>query len=193
MGRTKELYLNGLKCCTKCLKYYEPTIVNFRKRSDTYDGLQSACKNCQSVRDKLYNSLPEVKERKQLWQTKPENKRHASMRDQEVWKKRLEYKRFYYSQTEYGKNKRREYSINRRARKINAEGYFTNEELLELYEIQCGRCGYCGITLYDEYEADHMQPLSKGGTNYIDNILITCYFCNHSKGNKTYEEFIGLV
>jgi len=31
---------------------------------------------------------------------------------------------------------------------------------------------------------EHIIPLSKGGTNYIDNIVPACRFCNLSKNNR---------
>jgi len=78
-------------------------------------------------------------------------------------------------------------------------------------------CHYCGRRLYpmaiDAYElaefvnykifyrfslldnelvasADHIVPTSEGGRDDIDNRVLSCQFCNSSKGRKSYPEFI---
>ena len=79
----------------------------------------------------------------------------------------------------------------RRARKRDAEGSYTMGDLTILYKEQNGRCKYCGGVL-DDYHADHMVPLSRGGSNYIENIALACPTCNLAKNNKTVEEFIKL-
>ncbi len=66
---------------------------------------------------------------------------------------------------------------------------------LFLYEQQNGLCYYCGenllvsIVSYWSVDIDHKQPVSKEGTNELDNLCITCLYCNRAKNNKTEEEF----
>lgn len=45
-------------------------------------------------------------------------------------------------------------------------------------------CVYCS-KLLSEYDAtqDHVVPVSKGGTDDDDNIVLACYVCNMSKDN----------
>lgn len=50
------------------------------------------------------------------------------------------------------------------------------------------RCGYCG-TREGPHEIDHMTPLSRGGSNHDDNLVLACRKCNRSKGTRTAEEF----
>lgn len=46
------------------------------------------------------------------------------------------------------------------------------------------RCEYCGkdllksIANYKEWQEDHIVPLSKGGKDTLDNIALSCRFCN---------------
>jgi 5-methylcytosine-specific restriction endonuclease McrA len=83
--------------------------------------------------------------------------------------------------------KRAVYNQARRSRKRNAVGSYTPEELINLYKQQKGKCANCKIKISDRkysrnrYHADHVVPLSKGGTNYIQNIQLLCRECNLSK------------
>ncbi len=75
--------------------------------------------------------------------------------------------------------KNKQYRNNRRARKLNAAGSFTNEEwkeLCEKYNHICLRC-----KKKKPLTIDHVIPLSKGGSNSIDNIQPLCRSCNSSK------------
>jgi 5-methylcytosine-specific restriction endonuclease McrA len=68
-----------------------------------------------------------------------------------------------------------------RARKRAAEGTHSAEELKALFERQGGKCVYCRTKLGKRYHADHIKPLSKGGSNWISNIQLSCAPCNLSK------------
>lgn len=52
-------------------------------------------------------------------------------------------------------------------------------------------CFYCGSRL-KVMHVDHMQPLSRGGTDHWWNLVRACASCNLSKGAKTAEEFMNL-
>jgi len=56
---------------------------------------------------------------------------------------------------------------------------------------QNGLCWWCGDPHGDNYEVDHRIPLSRGGTNWPENICIACFDCNRSKHNKLPHEWIG--
>jgi 5-methylcytosine-specific restriction endonuclease McrA len=69
-----------------------------------------------------------------------------------------------------------------RGRLLNAEGTFTRKEW-EARKAQFGnRCAYCGRKA-KRLTPDHYMPLSKGGTNSIDNIIPSCERCNRRKWN----------
>jgi 5-methylcytosine-specific restriction endonuclease McrA len=70
---------------------------------------------------------------------------------------------------------------NYRAKLYAAEGSHTREEIQALYASQKGKCAYCHISLKNGYHADHIQPLSKGGSNWISNITLACGPCNNRK------------
>lgn len=76
----------------------------------------------------------------------------------------------------------------RRAIKMAAEGSFTAAEVRDLFQKQKGKCAICSKALEktggSKFHADHIQPLSRGGSNWISNIQLACKKCNLSKGAK---------
>lgn len=50
-----------------------------------------------------------------------------------------------------------------------------------------GCCQYCGTT--ERLTADHVVPLSRGGSNDLENLVCACIPCNASKGGRTVEEW----
>lgn len=73
---------------------------------------------------------------------------------------------------------------NRRARRKAAEGNHTKEDVLRIYDAQKGKCACCKGKVGNSYHVDHIQPLSKGGSNWPSNLQILCPTCNGSKHNK---------
>ena len=73
----------------------------------------------------------------------------------------------------------REYGY--RSRGYNA-GTFDRVAVAEKFNKMGGACVMCGSV--DRIEVDHIIPLSKGGTNHIDNLQPLCKRCNSAKGNR---------
>ena len=48
-------------------------------------------------------------------------------------------------------------------------------------------CTYCGAD--KQLEGDHILPLSRGGSNALNNLTTACRACNLSKGPKTAKEW----
>lgn len=49
----------------------------------------------------------------------------------------------------------------------------------------CRYCQWCLKPLNrSAATADHIVPITKGGSHRWDNLLISCYQCNHGRGNK---------
>jgi len=70
----------------------------------------------------------------------------------------------------------------RSAKKFNGGSYTVSEweSLCKKYNYRCLDCGK-----KRKLTADHVIPISKGGTSNIDNIQPLCGPCNSSKGTKT--------
>lgn len=93
--------------------------------------------------------------------------------------------------SEYGRQWRKdnpemaiEYNHARRARKLASGGSYTPAEIQALFEQQEGKCFHCDADISSYFERDHWIPLSKGGSNYIENIRLLCYKCNRNKHDK---------
>jgi 5-methylcytosine-specific restriction endonuclease McrA len=71
----------------------------------------------------------------------------------------------------------------RKAQKLGNGGSFTASEWKALCKKHHNRCLGCGKRR--KLTADHVVPVSKGGSSNISNIQPLCGPCNSSKGNKT--------
>ena len=52
-------------------------------------------------------------------------------------------------------------------------------------------CRYCGNEKAERYELDHIVPRSRGGTDRVSNLVVSCRECNTRKGNQPVEEFLA--
>jgi len=85
----------------------------------------------------------------------------------------------------------------RRAHKLGLNSS-RDVNLTYLIERDGGRCGLCHKLVRDKKgpmrpSIDHIIPLSRGGTNTLDNVHLAHYRCNLSKGNRGGNEQLLLV
>lgn len=79
----------------------------------------------------------------------------------------------------------------RRAIIRNASGILSKDIINRLMILQKELCVVCKVSLKEvKYHLDHIQPLSKGGTNNDENVQLLCQSCNCSKGAKDPIEFM---
>lgn len=64
-------------------------------------------------------------------------------------------------------------------------GYEVREYLLEKWGRQCVYCGKENTPL----EVEHIVPKSRGGSNRVSNLTLSCTACNLDKGNRTAAEY----
>lgn len=82
-------------------------------------------------------------------------------------------------------------TLNRLARKKNAAGTHTADDILALRITQGGRCNACTADFsVVKYDVDHIVPLKSGGSNDPSNLQLLCEPCNASKGAKNYEAWL---
>lgn len=71
--------------------------------------------------------------------------------------------------------------------------------LIILYENQNGNCAYCGCSLLEEARAgrnpqfDHIKPKSKGGKDDMENLNLSCNWCNIVKKDRSMKEFLEYI
>jgi 5-methylcytosine-specific restriction endonuclease McrA len=79
-----------------------------------------------------------------------------------------------------------------------ALGTHTDSEWWALVRSVKKVCHYCGITTEAVWvdktdphhlEKDHLIPVSRGGSDAIDNIVVSCGGCNSEKGTMTADEY----
>ncbi len=77
-----------------------------------------------------------------------------------------------------------------RSRKRGSGGAHTAQDILEIFDLQKGRCAYCRTKLtIRTKEVDHIIPVSKGGSDARWNLQILCERCNLRKWSKDPIEF----
>lgn len=71
------------------------------------------------------------------------------------------------------------------------------ETVKAVFDMAGGHCTYCGTVLVmgvrspAQFHIDHKTPISRGGTNALENLTPSCRTCNISKGALTLEEFLA--
>ena len=65
-------------------------------------------------------------------------------------------------------------------------GFEVKEYILQKWNR---KCAYCGIENVP-FEMEHIVAKSKGGSNRVSNLCLSCHSCNQAKGNKPVEEFL---
>lgn len=84
---------------------------------------------------------------------------------------------------------------NRRARNKGAAGVLSVDEVEELLFEQkelCSNFDYCKTSLL-KFDIDHMHPVSRGGSNEMDNIQLLCERCNDDKSDLTHGEYRAVL
>jgi len=155
------------------------------------DGLLSECKSCR-LRRNAERDKTHPRDRSQ-YNAEWDAKNRATVRQRASpafakWRKENRIKRLEweaaYRRTETYRKANIAHQQNRRARLCGAEGSHTAAEFQDVLIAQAFRCFYCGIDITSCATEDHFITLSKGGSNWIENIRAACRPCNNSKGNR---------
>ena len=194
-----------MKPCSRCGEVKEFDL--FPRNAASPDGRYSLCKACTKESKAAYRLRPEVIERERARLAKSyadnrvmllerrkvrylQNKPKERERQVKWWLANIEKHR----QTcrDWAKNhpeQMRAIVARRRSLLAGAEGRYTKADISAMKLKQGNLCACCHDALTD-YHVDHVIPLTKGGTNWPDNLQLLCPTCNRSKGNKLPHEFI---
>lgn len=66
-------------------------------------------------------------------------------------------------------------------------------QLVERYGYEC-RCYWCSQYFsIEQLTLDHLIPTSKGGSNNLENLRLTCRPCNQTRGNSLYPPYFLIL
>lgn len=181
---------DGFKYCPRCEEEFPATLEYFSPDKQFKSGLASACKKCvaEMSRDWRTRNPDKHLEAKREWRkNNPEKVKQQKSDSQKRNRASANKRASRYTKRHPDRINAR--TRNRYARKIAAEGTHTDADIAAHYEMQNGLCAYCGIRLFHDYHVDHYIPLIKGGSNWPDNLLLSCMTCNISKNGLLFEEW----
>ncbi|WP_346293525.1 HNH endonuclease signature motif containing protein [Sphaerothrix gracilis] len=70
---------------------------------------------------------------------------------------------------------------------MSASRYLSEETRQQVRQRAEHLCEYCHASeqwQYVSFTVDHVIPLTKGGSNTLDNLALACFHCNRRKSNK---------
>jgi 5-methylcytosine-specific restriction endonuclease McrA len=159
----KPKVIDGVLCkkCRTCAQWFPATSDNFVPQKGCTLDLRPTCRVCARLRSIDY----------------AENHKETVIKRVREWIKN-------------NKSRHRQFSLAVKAKRRAAEGSFKADDIQKHWEMQNGKCFYCLVDLDQTYEVDHFIPLSKGGTNLPDNIVLACKSCNRAKSSKDPHKFL---
>ena len=179
-----------IKRCNRC-REVQP-LENFNRHSRSSDGHQGYCRPCQAEKQREYRTTAAGKARDKRYE--------SSDKKTDVWKRyrakpevaeairvrRNEWSRGNPRVLERAKVAGGKRRALKRATMVEP---FTARELHAYWDsIGAYACVYCS----KPYEhADHVIPLSRGGTHTLTNLVPACADCNLSKGARCPWEFVA--
>lgn len=194
-----------MKPCCKCGQYFPLDL--YAKRKDRPDGRGSICKACKADYDAEYRARQREKinaNHRRWWATHPdkaegirqrrkaariawylrtretrnaESRRYQQEHRAEIRRRKRAYRR---ARPEIDRENHRRRKVRQRAARLS--GYHTLAQWRACLAFYGHRCASCGAT--GTLTRDHIIPLSRGGSDRIENIQPLCPSCNSRKGAK---------
>lgn len=173
-----------MQTCTKCGVTKDASEFYKRKRYPNGRGTEERCKECVRLATRTYhqtNRTVILAKRRAMYAADPEKYREQ-VRDQ--YRKAPEKfaaraKRW---RTE---NRDRKNSMNQERRARQRSQTVESVDRLEVYRRSDGVCGICKHPVTaEEFQVDHIQPLSKGGAHSYANTQPAHPRCNQSKKDR---------
>jgi len=92
----------------------------------------------------------------------------------------------------------RKNSAIRSGRMKEASGHYLEQDIDAIFSLQKGLCYYCKKQFMGNdgniyFEVEHLQPISRGGSNWPSNLALACKSCNQKKGDMSEADFWGVA
>jgi len=191
---SKRLVKNG-SCHECCLLLRRPKYADEyqnRKEEVKSRAKQWRLDNLERARE-YYKKKHQLKRETELLRMR---ERYEKTREADIDRKRKAYRENLEQNREkqrarYAENKEyfKPYIKARKAKVRASEGSFTAVQLKKMLESQKCKCIYCKTNISNNYHADHIVPVSKGGSSFIENIQLLCPTCNLRKRAKMPEDY----
>lgn len=196
----REMLPEGQKRCIDCKQLFPATAEYFAAHSKQSGTLRSECKTCYHNRQvkwrednkehylnyhKEYRTqnAEKVSAVKSDWFKRNRDRIAPRMRvTGKLWKQR---------NIEKVRLQGRASEARRKARIRAVGGTYTSDDVALQMKSQKGKCWWCEKKIKGAYHVDHRIAISRGGTNWPNNICISCQHCNESKHNKMPWEWNG--
>lgn len=175
--------MSTMRTCTKCNRELPATTEYFSPAKRYRLGLRAQCRACRKEGNAGYNARYAVAYYRAHRQDKRsyDADRYAAQREA-VCARVRSWKR-------ENPGLVATTNRNREARLANAPGTHSAADVQRIRAQQGNRCFWCGAALGRSYHVDHYIPLSKGGSNWPENLDVACGACNLAKGAKMPGEF----
>jgi len=193
MTKADRDYLDAVvrdgKTCPKC-KIFKPR-ADYAKNATQIGGLQGYCRACSCIASREWKEKNRDKKREHKRASYWRNVESNRAKNRQLTPERRAKKNA--AQTAYRiANPAKIRMFNRlRHNKVRAGGQLPHPyEISEMLCDQDARCVYCHAVL-DDFHVDHKLPVSRGGTNDIENLQLLCPPCNMRKSATTHEEVLS--
>lgn len=168
-----------LRVCRQCGSVYPLRAENFRP-APTCANLRWVCRPCENA---AYARRRDENRARYLanarrWRESHADQARAAARDS------------YHRRKEARSDELRIQWATKRAKRMSAPGSHTSRDIETQMRAQNERCYWCGRKL-GAHHVDHVIPLSRGGSDGPENLVISCPSCNMSKGAKLPHEFVS--
>ncbi len=172
---------DSARMCMTC-REWQP-LDCFHAHKGKIGGINSQCKRCMQAYAADYNQQNQDARRRAdaLYRAHNRDRRRASYR---AWSQRNRghVRAKHQEWSRHNRDKIRAVQHRRRARILGNGGSYTAGQWRTLVEWFGGVCLCCAAT--GPLTADHVIPVSKGGTSWISNMQPLCFSCNSSKSDR---------
>lgn len=180
------------KACTKCGEIKPATLDFFHKDPHKKTGLTSNCKSCKSqyYKDNSKKSSEYYQNNREKILERTKQYREAN--HEKIIQTNRKYREL--NLESYRESHRKSRRKRKAIKRLSGHAPYTEAEVLNLYGTNCHLCDQpidleatrrCGLPSWElGLHIDHIIPLSKGGSDTLENVKPAHGICNVRKSSK---------